>query len=59
MNRLDNISWLEDWYETQCDGDWEHQHGLKIDTLDNPGWQVQIDLDGTRFSEGSECRPRR
>ena len=51
MNRLDNFSWLEDWYHAQCDGDWEHQYGVKIDTLDNPGWTVQIDLTGTRYSE--------
>lgn len=31
----------------QCDGDWEHGWGVKIDTLDNPGWMVRIDLAGT------------
>ena len=51
MNRLDNFSWLEDWYTAQCNGDWEHQHGVKIDTLDNPGWTVRIDLNGTKYSE--------
>jgi hypothetical protein len=51
VNRLDNISWLEDWYEAQCDGEREHHYGVKIDTLDNPGWTVQIDLNGTRYSE--------
>ena len=30
MNRLDNFSWLEDWYEAQCNGDWEHQYGVKV-----------------------------
>jgi len=50
MNRLDNFSWLEDWYEAQCDGDWEHGYAVKIDTLDNPGWTVTIDLNGTRYS---------
>jgi hypothetical protein len=49
MNRLDNISWLEDWYAAQCDGDWEHGFGVKIDTLDNPGWRVTIDLNGTHY----------
>jgi hypothetical protein len=49
MNRLDNISWLEDWYTAQCDGDWEHGYGVHVGTLDNPGWRVEIDLVGTRY----------
>lgn len=38
---------LQNWYLAQCDGDWEHEFGIKIDTLDNPGWIVLIDLIGT------------
>src|SRR5687767_7130592 len=41
---------LQAWYAEQCDGDWEHQYGVKIDTLDNPGWAVEIDVIGTRLS---------
>ena len=37
------------WYRAQCDGDWEHRWGVKIGTLDNPGWFVDIDLHGTRL----------
>ena len=33
---------LQHWYESQCDGDWEHEFGVKIGTLDNPGWMVDI-----------------
>jgi hypothetical protein len=47
----DNFTWLEHWYSDQCDGDWEHTYGIRIDTLDNPGWSVRIDLTGTRFAE--------
>ena len=32
------------WYRSQCDGDWEHQHGVRIGTLDNPGWSLDVDL---------------
>jgi hypothetical protein len=39
---------LEKWYSSQCNGDWEHQHGIDIGTLDNPGWRITIDLRGTR-----------
>lgn len=41
---LSSVSWLQDWYSRQCDGEWEHSKGIKIDTLDNPGWKVEIDL---------------
>ena len=40
---------LQAWYQEQCNGDWEHQYGVKIETLDNPGWDVSIDLHGTRM----------
>jgi hypothetical protein len=35
------------WYRSRCDGDWEHQHGVRIGTLDNPGWSLDVDLDET------------
>jgi len=38
---------LQRWYSGQCDGDWEHSYGIKIGTLDNPGWSVDIELTGT------------
>jgi len=44
---------LQDWYEAQCDGDWEHQYGVEINTLDNPGWMVKVDLAGTNLEGAS------
>src|SRR5688572_681800 len=41
------LSRLQRWYAAQCDGNWEHQYGVKIETLDNRGWLVKIDLTGT------------
>ena len=41
---MKELEWLEQWYEKTCDGDWEHIYGISIDTLDNPGWRVRIDL---------------
>jgi Immunity protein 53 len=38
------LSALEQWYGRECNGDWEHQWGVEIRTLDNPGWSVRIDL---------------
>jgi hypothetical protein len=41
------LDWLTRWYESQCDGEWEHAYGVAIDTLDNPGWSLKVDLTGT------------
>lgn len=38
---------LTRWYAEQCDGEWEHFSGIDIETLDNPGWSVEIDTSGT------------
>jgi hypothetical protein len=46
---MDTLEWLQAWYLKQCDGDWEHGYGVKIDTLDNPGWSVSISLIGTEL----------
>lgn len=47
----DLLNWLQDWYTSQCDGDWEHQNGVKIDTLDNPGWKLEIDVFETEWAD--------
>jgi hypothetical protein len=39
-----NLDWLAHWYVRECNNDWEHSYGVKIDTLDNPGWRIEIDL---------------
>jgi hypothetical protein len=43
----DIINWLSDWYRNNCNGDWEHSYGIKIETLDNPGWSIRIDVKDT------------
>jgi len=40
----DAVTRLMRWYASQCDGEWEREFGLRIDTMDNPGWSVRIDL---------------
>ena len=48
MKETENVFvWLQKWYSSQCDGDWEHEFGVTIDTVDNPGWYVTINLRGT------------
>jgi len=41
---MSSIRWIEDWYQQQCDGDWEHCYELSITAIDNPGWNVEIPL---------------
>jgi hypothetical protein len=47
---------LTNWYLASCNGIWEHSYGIKIDTLDNPGWAITIDLVGTSL-EGRTFQP--
>lgn len=46
MNNL--LEWLQQIYEQDfCNGDWEHIHGVTIDTIDSPGWYFKFDLKDT------------
>ncbi len=42
---------LQQWYHSQCDGDWEHGNGISITTLDNPGWSLVVDVSETALAE--------
>ena len=46
---MNTLQELQHWYQSHCDGDWEHGYGVKIDTLDNPGWSVTIELTDTEL----------
>src|SRR5262249_20752432 len=35
---------IQNWYKINCNGDWEHQNGISIETIDNPGWKIKINL---------------
>ena len=48
---MTDFEWLQEWYISHCDGDWEHAFGLSLTTLDNPGWGLSIDLDGTKLED--------
>ena len=40
----DKIDFLQIWYQNQCDGDWEHEFGIEINTVNLQDWKVEIDL---------------
>jgi Immunity protein 53 len=48
---MDALQRLQNWYTMHCDGDWEHDYGIRIDTLDNPGWALKINLAGTNLEK--------
>lgn len=48
---IDVLTWLQGWYASRADGDWEHSFGIEIGTLDNPGWRVAIGVSGTDLAE--------
>jgi len=48
---VDTLTWLSEWYSTQCYEAWAEEFGVSIDTLDNPGWSIKIDLEGTELED--------
>jgi hypothetical protein len=51
---MSELKALQEWYALMADGDWEHEFGVSIETIDNPGWVVSVDLEGTPL-DGSVC----
>jgi len=49
MTGNDLLIWLQNWYASQCNGEWEHSYGIHIGTLDNPGWTIDINLRETEL----------
>jgi len=47
------IEEIQNWYERQCDGEWEHHNGVSIESLDNPGWHLTVNLTGTKLAKDS------
>ena len=48
---MDPLSRLCAWYEGQPHEDWHEDHGVKISTVDNPGWRVLIDIEHTTLED--------
>lgn len=48
---MDHLHELQEWFEAVCNGDWEHTFGITIQTLDNPGWAIDIDLKDTALEK--------
>lgn len=52
------LTWLQGWYTSMCDGDWEHGNGVTIETIDNPGWRLRVQVSDTGLETKSFDRIR-
>lgn len=41
---MDILQWIQEWYNRFCWDEERHYYGIKIETLDNPGWSVKIEI---------------
>lgn len=44
------FEWLQQFFLSNCNGEWEHSYGCKIDTMSDPGWFFQFDLMETQHA---------
>jgi hypothetical protein len=44
---MTTLTRLQAWYKDQCNGVWEHSFGVLIESCDNPGWWVKVNILGT------------
>lgn len=51
LEKNDVLDWLQKWYGSNCNGDWEHSYGVVIKTIPKIGWDVLIDLAETLYSD--------
>lgn len=43
----ENLKTIDKWFQSRCNGQWEHHFGFTLETTDNPGWLVTFQLDMT------------
>jgi len=44
------LDWIQQWFLNNCDGAWEQGEAIQINTTDNPGWEVEIDMSNTSLA---------
>lgn len=47
---MEIIDWIQNWFKETCNGDWEQGEVIQITNLDNPGWEVEIDVSNTSLA---------
>ncbi|GAA4379862.1 immunity 53 family protein [Hymenobacter koreensis] len=48
---METLTWLQTWYLARCDGEWEFREGIKLLSVSNPGWSVEISVSDTPLEE--------
>jgi len=47
----DNLTWLTDWFYSQCDGDWEHCFGIGINNLNGSEGFFKVGISETELED--------
>jgi len=47
---MEILEWMQNWFKTNCDGDWEKDEVIQITTLATQGWEVEIDISKTSIA---------
>ncbi|MDX9689459.1 MAG: rhodanese-related sulfurtransferase [Proteobacteria bacterium] len=50
-SQQDALQRLQQWYTSHCNGGWEHNSVIKIESMDNPGWHVSVDIYDTELAD--------
>ncbi len=43
-NQTGDLFWLTEWFDSQCNGDWEHCYGIDIRNDSGSTWSLEIDI---------------
>ena len=43
------LTFLTKWFDAHCNGEWEHDLGVRIESLDNPGWALDVRIEDTNL----------
>jgi hypothetical protein len=47
---MEILDWIQNWFQENCDGEWEQGSVIQITTLEDPGWEVEIDISTTSIT---------
>lgn len=42
-----DLDWFCGWVAKHCDDEWEHGYPVILDTYDNPGWRLRVNLENS------------
>ena len=44
---MTDLEFLDHWFASQSNGDWEHGEGVHLVTADSPGWILMVFIEGS------------